>query len=189
MSKRLFPYIAASLLDEQELQRYCQVLEQEGDNSRTQLVTTTDDDYKFMPELETIYDQSFREYLNDLSNSAKERKDYSVGDRLQHAFVTLDRDIAHEVRESFVSSPQLTGMMETVASSGCVAAVSMVQNNDLWVANCGDCKAVLGTLSENNTWVAKSLTKDHNTDNFDEIKYGIDLTKSQTFHRPSFAGG
>lgn len=40
----------------------------------------------------------------------------------------------------------------------------------LHIASTGDCVAVLGSLSENDTWIAKKLTVDHNTDNPAEIK-------------------
>ena len=57
----------------------------------------------------------------------------------------------------------------TVALSGCVAVVVHIDGNMLHVASTGDCSAVVGSLSENDTWVAKKLTTEHNSDNQDEI--------------------
>ena len=34
----------------------------------------------------------------------------------------------------------------------------------------GDCTAVIGSLSENDTWLAKKLTNEHNSDNNKEVK-------------------
>ena len=58
----------------------------------------------------------------------------------------------------------------TVALSGCVAAVAHIDGNMLHVASTGDCSAVLGSLSENETWVAKKLTTEHNSDNREEVQ-------------------
>ena len=57
----------------------------------------------------------------------------------------------------------------TVALSGCVAVVAHIDGNMLHVASTGDCEAVLGSLSENDTWVAKKLTTAHNSDNQVEV--------------------
>ena len=57
----------------------------------------------------------------------------------------------------------------TVALSGCVAVVVHIDGNMLHVGSTGDCEAVLGSLSENDTWVAKKLTTAHNSDNQIEV--------------------
>ena len=44
----------------------------------------------------------------------------------------------------------------------------------LHVASTGDCVAVLGSLSENETWVAKRLTSAHATDNETEVQRILD---------------
>merc|ERR1719410_166653 len=61
-------------------------------------------------------------------------------------------------------------MTSTVALSGAVAVVAHVEGPHLHIASCGDCVAVLGSLSENDTWIAKKITTDHNTDNQKEIQ-------------------
>ena len=58
----------------------------------------------------------------------------------------------------------------TVALSGCVAVVVHIDGNMLHVASTGDCSAVVGSLSENETWVAKKLTTEHNSDNQEEVQ-------------------
>jgi len=58
----------------------------------------------------------------------------------------------------------------TVALSGCVAIVAHIDDNMLHVASTGDCTAVLGSLSENETWVAKKLCAEHNSDNREEVQ-------------------
>ena len=53
---------------------------------------------------------------------------------------------------------------------GAVAAVALVDGADLYVASTGDCSVVLGSISENDTWIAKKLTTEHSTDNPNELK-------------------
>lgn len=75
--------------------------------------------------------------------------------------------------------------------SGSVAVVAHIDGPMLNIASVGDCTAVLGSLSENETWsenvssllqffslfncvlffrVAKKLTTEHNSDNLTEVK-------------------
>ena len=58
----------------------------------------------------------------------------------------------------------------TVAMSGCVAAVAHIEGPHLNVGSTGDCTAVVGSLSDTNTWLAKKLTVEHNSDNQKEVK-------------------
>ncbi|XP_020295686.1 pyruvate dehydrogenase [acetyl-transferring]-phosphatase 1, mitochondrial isoform X2 [Pseudomyrmex gracilis] len=57
-----------------------------------------------------------------------------------------------------------------VAMSGTVAAVAHIDGPHLHVAGVGDCKAVLGVLSENDGWSAKIMTVEHNADNRAEVE-------------------
>ena len=45
-----------------------------------------------------------------------------------------------------------------------------IEGPHLSVASTGDCTAVVGSLSETDTWVAKKLTNEHNSDNNREVK-------------------
>merc|ERR1719187_2672321 len=58
----------------------------------------------------------------------------------------------------------------TVAMSGCVAVVAHIVGPHLSVASTGDCTAVVGSLSDTDTWLAKKLTTEHNSDNNKEVK-------------------
>ena len=48
-------------------------------------------------------------------------------------------------------------------SSGACCVVAYVRGDDLWIAGCGDCRAVLGTLHEG-ALVAVGLSTDHKVD-------------------------
>ena len=66
--------------------------------------------------------------------------------------------------------PEFRRIMCSIAMSGAVAAVALVDGADLYVASTGDCSVVLGSISENDTWIAKKLTTEHSTDNPKELK-------------------
>ena len=72
---------------------------------------------------------------------------------------------ADQQREADVQMKTLT-----VALSGAVAVVAHIDSNILHVASTGDCTAVIGTLSENDTWVPTKLTNEHNSDNKTEVQ-------------------
>lgn len=57
----------------------------------------------------------------------------------------------------------------SVAMSGAVACVAHMEGDHLHMANVGDCSAVLGVLSETNSWTAKKITNEHNTYNQAEV--------------------
>ena len=50
----------------------------------------------------------------------------------------------------------------TIATTGCCCLVGVIWRRTLYVANLGDCRAVLGHIGRFNRIVAKQLTNDHN---------------------------
>ena len=82
-----------------------------------------------------------------------------ITDCLKEAFLRLDRDITNEVIE--LSTKGLLNKQNVgLATSGCCALVAYIKGEDLHLANCGDCRAVLGNYG-NNGWSAVTLTHDH----------------------------
>lgn len=49
-----------------------------------------------------------------------------------------------------------------VASVGCCATLAVRHGQQLFVANSGDCRAVIGSHDENNKFFARQITRDHN---------------------------
>jgi pyruvate dehydrogenase phosphatase len=78
----------------------------------------------------------------------------SVSERLIHAFNALDEDMSNEALTRIPNSNGGEKNMKTltVAMSGSVAVVAHIDGPMLHVASTGDCTAVLGSLSENDTW-------------------------------------
>lgn len=118
-------------------------------------------------DLKHKYTNSFKQYLADL---ATEDKEINVRTSLENAIMRLDSDLSKEVIETYNSDGFINPKTLSVALSGAVACVSHIDGPHLHIANVGDCNAVLGTMTEENEWIAKKITKEHNAENFDELK-------------------
>ena len=79
---------------------------------------------------------------------------------IREAFLRLDSDMTKEIkslaRRGMITKESGLG----VAASGCCALVAYITGDELYVANSGDCRAVLGT-NDNGKWSAVQLTDDH----------------------------
>ncbi len=77
---------------------------------------------------------------------------------LINAFLCLDRDFLYHIRDSFSLG------FGTVANTGTCALVAFVQKERLYVANAGDCRAVLARTANNESGALESvaLSRDHN---------------------------
>ncbi|KAG7239409.1 hypothetical protein CRUP_015522, partial [Coryphaenoides rupestris] len=56
-----------------------------------------------------------------------------------------------------------------VAFSGATACVAHIDGSDLYIANTGDGRAVLGVQEEDGSFTAHTLSNDHNAQNEDEV--------------------
>ena len=166
VSKRLFSYIHAALLPPDRLQRH--LAAQEGESTddpayNDSLVSSTDA-VPFVSVLQSLYRDSYLKYLRDLTTRSFE----STSAKFEHAFISLDEDMSAEA----LDAPEMSDTdlhTRHVALSGAVAAVAHIEGNRLTLAGCGDCVGVIGSLSENNTWVATKLSREHNSDNREEV--------------------
>lgn len=169
VAKRLLNYISAGFLSPLDLEKHITALEAE---SPADLLEYFNVNFELVQDLRDLYQRSYIEYLMKLKSSASR-----VGGELEHqniesvltdAFLTLDEDMSRE------AIPQAEGLVNmktlTVAMSGCVAVVTHIDGPHLHVASTGDCTAVIGSLSENETWLAKKLTNEHNSDNQKEVE-------------------
>lgn len=87
---------------------------------------------------------------------------------LEKAFLRLDEDLSKEAIPDDVKNINMKTL--SVAMSGTVACVAHVDGPHLHIANVGDCNAVLGVLTETNSWTAKKLTTEHNSYNQSEVE-------------------
>lgn len=100
----------------------------------------------------------------------KPRKGHDVRSSLETSIMKLDSDLSKEVVDQYEVKGVVNAKTLSVALSGAVTCVCHVNGPHLYVANVGDCNAVVGTMLEDDEWVAKKITKEHNSENYDELK-------------------
>ncbi|KAL6256528.1 hypothetical protein P5V15_012642 [Pogonomyrmex californicus] len=163
VSKRLFHYISACLLPPKLLQQYLNSI---NSDRKLELLETFNDKVEFVAEIRDLYQASFLSFLNDLVQDT--RQEFQMEKALENAFVRLDNDLSNEALLQLNKKDAARTL--AVAMSGTVAAVAHIDGPHLHVAGVGDCKAVLGVLSENDGWSAKVMTVEHNADNRAEVE-------------------
>lgn len=163
VAKRLFNYITISLLPPDMLCKYLQSLDT---NDVMPLLENFNDKYDFVDDLKGLYSSSFKEFVKELSN--RNRKEFEMRDALENAFLRLDNDLSREALD-LNGNKKVNMKTLSVGLSGAVACVAHIDGPHLHIANVGDCQAVLGVLSDSDTWIAKKVSIEHNTDNLDEV--------------------
>lgn len=111
--------------------------------------------------------EKLRRYAYRLLTSRTRDTEFSVKNMFENAFYALDSDISQSALHGNEGKPNPE--MLDVALSGSCACVAHIDGVHLQLANVGDCKAVLGSLSDDNKWKATALTREHNTDNLSEL--------------------
>ncbi|XP_057651235.1 pyruvate dehydrogenase [acetyl-transferring]-phosphatase 1, mitochondrial [Diorhabda carinulata] len=163
VAKRLYHYIAACLLPYEILVQYIKSL---LTSHPKELIHCFNDKVEFVDDIRQLYSDSFARFLKDLSQEGPV-KNFDMRNAIEHAFSRLDNDISNEALPKKDEPLNLKTM--SVAMSGAVVCVAHIDGPHLHVANVGDCCAVLGTLSETNSWIANKLTVEHNTYNQQEV--------------------
>lgn len=127
MSKRLFKYIAASLLHPDVVRKLSQ--------SPTDLVQSFNDHNEIAHVLQDLYSTTFDEFLADL---ARQQTEQQPGAALERAFLRLDDDMSREA-EPKIAGPAAQATL-SVAAAGAVTCVSYIAGAHLHVASTGDCQ-------------------------------------------------
>ncbi|XP_049819658.1 pyruvate dehydrogenase [acetyl-transferring]-phosphatase 1, mitochondrial isoform X2 [Aethina tumida] len=161
IAKRLYYYITACLMPQEALTRTI-------DRGTTpNLIESFNDKVQFVDDVRDLYSKSFWQFILDLA--AKGNNQFEIPYVLEKAFLRLDEDLSREA----VPDPSQVDVINiktmSVAMSGSVACVAHIDGPHLHLANVGDCAAVLGTLTDTDTWVASKLTTEHNTFNQAEV--------------------
>lgn len=91
---------------------------------------------------------------------AKEEQVFQTMAALSKAFLKLDDDLSHEALSQGDNQEANEHKFKSAASGAC-ALVVYIKGTELTVANCGDCRAVLGVQSEDGQWSALQLSTDH----------------------------
>ena len=103
------------------------------------------------------------------ASEAKEEQVFQTMAALSKAFLRLDDNLSHEALSQETNEHKFKS-----AESGACALVAYIKGTELTVANCGDCRAVLGVQSEDGQWSALQLSTDHTAG-----KYHADITRGQ----------
>ncbi|XP_045464566.1 pyruvate dehydrogenase [acetyl-transferring]-phosphatase 1, mitochondrial isoform X1 [Harmonia axyridis] len=165
VAKRLYPYITACLLPQDQLLNYISSHKSASDSIK--LFKAYNNKVQLVDDVRDIYRKSFKRFLDNLVKGDY-REGFDMDTALVKAFMSLDDDLSRE------GLPDKDGKFNrktlSVAMSGCVSCVAHIDGPHLHIANVGDCSAVLGSLSETNTWTAKKLTDEHNIENHAEVQ-------------------
>lgn len=100
---------------------------------------------------------------------AKEDQIFHTMKAISKAFLRLDDDLSHEAL-SRGGDEEIYALRFQSALSGACALVALIKGTELTIANCGDCRAVLGTQSEDGLWTALQLSNDHTAGNPREVQ-------------------
>lgn len=156
LSHRLLDYIALSILPPALLKEYLEK------NKRTHLVQVVHAIDSLTDRQTEVHFDSLNAFARNLLSSAS--SPFSMQDALHRAFVQLDNDISREIIEQKLPNGSQYAVM------GSCACVVHIDGTHLHVASTGDCKAVLGILSDDATWLSKAVSVEHNTDNINELR-------------------
>ncbi|RKP39881.1 phosphatase 2C-like domain-containing protein, partial [Dimargaris cristalligena] len=83
---------------------------------------------------------------------------------LKQAFIDMDREIVHDALHLFVDEPETVRPILFPAITGSCAVVALIDETtkELYVAHCGDSRAILGAHDSPWAWKGIQLTSDHN---------------------------
>ncbi|KAL4234038.1 [Pyruvate dehydrogenase [acetyl-transferring]]-phosphatase 1 [Mactra antiquata] len=164
VSERLFSYIAVMLSPVEKLEKI-KLGEIDPCNDLTYRFTHKDNYYS--SDMVELYRKSLQRLASELLNAPND--DCTVDDILKAAFMRLDHDIlADAIPDIGHSSVNLETI--SLALSGTCATLAYIDESDLYVANTGDCKAIIGQQLEEDSWAAIPLSKEHIAENSDEVE-------------------
>ncbi|PWA14305.1 hypothetical protein CCH79_00012304 [Gambusia affinis] len=168
VSERLLYYIAVAMMPKQILEELdkCMDLGKPVPPILQWYKHHSDFNYR---ESAPLYIRHLRVFWQELLDSEEHDEGMSPQEALSCAFRRLDADISLEAQVPLPSDLMKSTAIQ-VAFAGCTACVAHVGTDGIHVANAGDCRAVLGVQSNDGSWSAVPLSKDHNSQNQDELE-------------------
>ncbi|XP_002742408.1 pyruvate dehydrogenase [acetyl-transferring]-phosphatase 1, mitochondrial-like [Saccoglossus kowalevskii] len=168
VSERLFDYIATSILPYDRLAE----IQDAFLHRRTEIPLLkwhrNPDDYISVENAEG-YKKSLGRFVND--SLAMNVEDDDLHAAIELAFERLDEDISSEARALIGGRTTVYQDATQVALSGSCACVAYINGSDVWVANVGDSRAIIGRKAEmtHSGWIPKALSHRHSGHNTVEI--------------------
>ncbi|KAK3605697.1 hypothetical protein CHS0354_013494 [Potamilus streckersoni] len=155
LSERLFHYIALTMLPPYMLEQ----VKNGAVDPRSDLIHryTCWDDY-VNEELTGTFTKSLMKLA--IESLAAYSEDSAVEDNLRSAFLCLDQDISMDALPGSTCQTSLESVVP-LAFAGSCALVAFVDETDLYIANVGDSRAILGVRTEQDQWEAVDLSVPH----------------------------
>lgn len=168
VSDRLLSYIAVALADHKVLTG----ISDGRIDPTTELVRVHGEANRlFHSDLAALHRKSLVDFATE--SRAIDCFDMSVKESIINGFQRLDMDIVSEAMPSNIqrSGLNMSCYFDTlaIAFSGAVGCLAHIDGTDLFVANVGDSRAVLGVRNDNR-WEAVPLSKTHDADNPSEVE-------------------
>lgn len=186
VGQRLFEYIAVTLHAPDDLQRIMQEAKRILSHPPAHIHSHPSEKFSMSP-LMSLLLQSFHYPYKDTRNSRiKEIHQHNllkhiedaytnidhdhtkIIEALESAFSKLDRDICAEAIP--IDSQSVDEELLQICTAGSCACVALIKDDDLYIANCGDARAILGTIDEQGNQGVINLSHDHNIRNQSEVK-------------------
>lgn len=166
VSERLFSYIALNLLSPERLEEYLRRVKSNATVDLVRFYRQSGDTY-VNNELASTYANSLHKFAQENMSSIYDwEESFTMKNSLIKGFERLDADMGFE---ALPPGGGLDQELLNVALSGSCAVVAHVDGPHLHVSNTGDCRAVLGSLSESGEWTATQLSLPHTAENRSEV--------------------
>lgn len=120
--------------------------------------------------LQTYGEELLKERIIEESMSDGTPVEYDFPKILKDAFMRLDKDLSQEALPNPASGKALDKDTMNIAMSGSCACVSLITGKNLYVANCGDARAVLGIENDDGEYSPLAMSHDHNYENAPEVQ-------------------
>ncbi|CAF2842266.1 unnamed protein product [Rotaria sp. Silwood2] len=184
VGQRLFEYISVTLHPPNDLQR----IMQEGkrlisshpthvhSHDKTSLNTIASlllhsyyNPYKDTrnSKIKEIHQVNLLKHIEDLYTTI-DHDNMDIATALESAFIKLDRDICAEAIP--MDTQHVDEDLLQICTAGSCACVALVKDDDLYIANCGDARAILGSIDDEGNQTVIHLSQDHNIRNQGEVK-------------------
>lgn len=167
VSERLFYYITVAMSSAETLEKVVTKLKNNSllSSAFNHLQWHRHDNDYVSHEYDDIYKANLIQLANEVVASSS--NPLLTEQNLYNSFMRLDEDISSQ---ALPNGDKLDPEMLQIAFSGACVNVAYIDGMDLYVANTGDCRAVLGVNSGDGIWEAVNLSVDHNADNETELE-------------------
>ncbi|XP_052815432.1 pyruvate dehydrogenase [acetyl-transferring]-phosphatase 1, mitochondrial-like [Mya arenaria] len=114
------------------------------------------------------YKAALQKLANDLLESPNH--DCSKEDLLKGAFMRLDHDLLAECIPKEGQDDLIDLECLSLAFTGSCANIAYIHGRNVYVANTGDCRAIIGQQNHKGEWLPVALSKDHDVNNANEVQ-------------------